>query len=110
MVDTKIITITQIKAQIKRINDGKNVDADYANLRRLQKAFTRSLLKESCIETSPSVIRHLNVKDFPSGVIIRVRKYRISCNGGKSFVWHSETFKDLYVNQMPFYIREFLGV
>jgi hypothetical protein len=109
MTNTKI-TIAQIKAQVKRINDGKNVDADYANLRRLQKAFARSLSKENCIETSPSIIRHLNVRDFPSGTLIRVRKYRINCNKGKSLVWHSETFKDLYVNQMPLYIKDFLGV
>jgi hypothetical protein len=112
MTNTRIITIAQIKAQIKRVNSGKNVDMDYANLRRLQKAFAKALLdkNKNHLEMEPTIIRHLKVKDFPQDTIIKVRKYRINCDRGKSTVWHAETFQDLQTGKMPFYIREFLGV
>lgn len=110
MNKNEIVTIEHIKRQCVKVNAGDCPDdTDYNNLRRLQKEFARKLVKkESLLTLQPSVIKHLNVKDFPDDQLIRVRKYRISCQVRPS-VYRIGDFRDLRRQDMPNYLKDFVG-
>lgn len=108
-----MVTIKQISDQIAKVNTGENVEADYKKLRRLQKQFASALVARSShkgVNISPGTLCQLHKRDFPSGVIIRVRKYRIVCDGLGTRVYHIEKFRDLRTREMPLYLKEFIRV
>lgn len=105
-------SIKQIKKQKDRVNTGLNIEYDYQELRRLQKEFVDDLicLKGDTIGLAPATLRQLRVRDFPKGITIRVRKYRVKCEGRGSRVYHCESLTDLRTRDMPLYLKEFLGI
>ncbi len=112
-VEMTAVTIKQISNQIAKVNIGENVEADYKELRRLQKQFASALVARSStkgVSISPGTLRQLRNRDFPSGVIIRVRKYRIICDGLGTRAYHIKKFRDLRSREMPLYLKEFIGV
>ena len=109
---TGIVTIKHIKAQLFKLNEGNCVDdTDYSNLRRLQKQFARDLVSSKAgpkITLKPAVIKYLSVKDFPDRQIIGVRRYRVSCHD-RPAVYRIGEFRDLQRDDMPNYLKDFVG-
>jgi hypothetical protein len=109
---TKAVIIEDIKRQRARVNTGENVETDYQELRRLQKHFTNTLVaqKGKIIGLHWTTLRQLRPRDFPAGTIIRVGKYRVTCDGRYAKAYNSKTFRDLRSRDMPLYLKEFIGI
>lgn len=88
-------TIKMIALQIKKVNTGLNVETDYAELRRLQKAYATEITspEKETIRIPSATARLLHVSDFKEGITVRIRKYRVDCNGLRSRAWHVDNIQ-----------------
>lgn len=106
----------KIRQQIRRVNGGRQVETDYAELRRLQQECARYLIEHhsqemksgrKIITIQRTMIRLLRIRDFDSNITIRCGKYRLTCNGFDPSVYDANTLKD--VRRKPIYLKEFIG-
>lgn len=106
----------KIRRQIRRVNSGRQVATDYAELRRLQQECARYLIKHhsqemksgrKIITIQRTMIRLLRIHDFGPNITIRCGKYRLIYYGSDSSVYDAHTLKD--VRRKPIYLKEFIG-
>ncbi|MCP4371589.1 MAG: hypothetical protein GY797_26230 [Deltaproteobacteria bacterium] len=106
----------ELKKAMRRINSGRgDLEKDWKEYRHLQAEFAEHLLafavntvgEKKVLEIPRTILRLLAAKDFPQGTIIRTGKYRIDCNGLKTRVEDTNTWKTLNSSQTPLYLKEF---
>ena len=89
----------------------RQLDPDRPEVVEHRKRLAEELLKtceQGMVAMSPRTLRVLRVTDFPKGVVIIVRGYRIYCDARDSRVFWGSSARPLAFNAMPRYIREFV--